>query len=63
MGLFFVELSPTGIIVIGILVLGIFFVGYLGARSVGSWSNEISDQEYVERVQEINSPEYGHPGR
>jgi len=44
-------------------VMGIFFAGYLGARSVGAWSNEISDQEYVERVQEIDSPEYGHPGR
>ena len=23
---------------------------------------EISDQEYVDRVPEIHSPEYGHPG-
>jgi polyferredoxin len=44
-------------------VLGIFLAGYLGARSAGAWSNGISDQEYVERVQEIDSPAYGHPGR
>ncbi len=43
-------------------IMGIFLVGYLGARAAGAWSNEISDQEYVERVQEIHSPAYGHPG-
>jgi len=54
------KVSPLGFA--GAL-MGIFLAGYLGARSVGVWSNEISDQEYVERVQEIDSPEYGHPGR
>lgn len=43
-------------------LMGIFLVGYLGARAAGAWSNEISDQEYVERIQEIHSPAYGHPG-
>jgi ferredoxin len=43
-------------------VLGIFFAGYLGARTGGVWSNGISDQEYLERVPEIHSPAYGHPG-
>ena len=40
----------------------IFLVGYLGARATGSWSNEISDQEYVQRIPDIHSPAYGHPG-
>jgi polyferredoxin len=43
-------------------VLGIFLAGYIGARAAGMWSNQISDQEYVERIQEIHSPSYGHPG-
>ena len=44
-------------------LVGIFLAGYLGARTAGIWANEIPDQEYVERLQEIDSPEYGHPGR
>ena len=43
-------------------VLGLFFAGYLGARATGAWANEISDVEYVERLQNIHSPQYGHPG-
>jgi polyferredoxin len=43
-------------------LVGIFMAGYLGARTAGVWSNEISDQEYIERVPEIHSPAYGHPG-
>jgi len=44
-------------------VVGIVLAGYLGARATGFWANEISDQEYVERIQELDSPAYGHPGR
>ncbi len=44
-------------------VLGLFLAGYLGARVTGSWANQISDVEYVERLQNIDSPLYGHPGR
>lgn len=44
-------------------LMGIFMAGYLGARTAGVWSNQISDQEYVERIPEIHSPMYGHPGR
>lgn len=43
-------------------LLGIFLVGYLGARTTGIWSNAISDEEYVDRLPEIHSPAYGHPG-
>jgi ferredoxin len=44
-------------------LLLIFMAGYLGARAAGSWQNDIPDREYVERVQEMDSPVYGHPGR
>jgi len=44
------------------ILLGIFLAGYLGARTTGTWANGISDEEYVERIPEIRSPEYGHPG-
>jgi ferredoxin len=43
-------------------LIGIFLAGYLGARTAGVWSNDISDQEYVERIPAIRSPSYGHPG-
>jgi polyferredoxin len=45
------------------VLLGLFMTGYLGARTSGIWFNGISDEEYVERIQEIHSPAYGHPGR
>jgi hypothetical protein len=45
------------------VLLGLFMTGYLGARTSGIWFNGISDEEYVERIQEIDSPAYGHPGR
>jgi ferredoxin len=44
-------------------LLLIFLAGYLGARAAGSWQNELPDREYVERVREMDSPLYGHPGR
>jgi polyferredoxin len=42
---------------------GLFLTGYVGARVTGRWSNEIPDEEYVERIQAIHSGEYSHPGR
>jgi polyferredoxin len=44
-------------------VLGLFLVGYLGARVVGVWENGIPDLEYVDRLRNLDSPVYGHPGR
>lgn len=44
-------------------VLGLFVAGYLGARVTGKWANGIGDQEYVERLQNLGSPQYAHPGR
>jgi ferredoxin len=43
-------------------ILGLFLFAYGGARATGVWANEISDVEYVQRLQNLNSPEYGHPG-
>ena len=46
----------------GAAVLGLFLAGYVGARATGIWENAITDAEYVERIQNIRSNEYGHPG-
>ncbi len=46
----------------GAAVVGLFLASYVGARAAGIWENAISDTEYVERIQNINSNEYGHPG-
>jgi ferredoxin len=46
----------------GAAVVGLFLAGYVGARAAGIWENAISDAEYVERIQNIRSNEYGHPG-
>ena len=45
------------------VVVGLFVVGYAGARAAGVWENSIVDAEYIERIQELDGPEYGHPGR
>lgn len=44
-------------------VVGLFLAGYVGARATGTWDNAITDREYMERIQNIESGEYGHPGR
>lgn len=43
-------------------VVGLFLAAYVGARAGGIWENAIQDAEYVERIQEIESSKYGHPG-
>lgn len=43
-------------------VVLLFLLGTTAARVTGHWQNGIGDQEYVERFQQIDSPEYGHPG-
>jgi polyferredoxin len=43
-------------------VVGLFMAGYVGARATGNWNNGIGEAEYVERIQNIRSGEYGHPG-
>jgi polyferredoxin len=44
-------------------VVALFLAGYLGGRATGNWSNGIGDREYVERIQNIHSGDYSHPGR
>lgn len=44
----------------GVVVL--FLAGYVGARATGNWENAIPESEYVERIQNINSGIYAHPG-
>lgn len=43
-------------------VVLLFLGGYLGARSAGLWRNALDDHEYVQRVQQMDGPGYGHPG-
>ena len=43
-------------------ILMLFVIGYSAARLSGQWANDISDEEYVYRIQSMDSPEYGHPG-
>ncbi len=43
-------------------VAGLFLAGYVGARAAGIWDNDIPESEYVERIQDIRSSQYGHPG-
>jgi len=53
------RLSPLAY---GASVVALFLAGYVGARTLGAWQNDISDGEYVQRIQDIRGPEYGHPG-
>ncbi len=43
-------------------VLLLFLAGYVGARITGLWQNSIGDVEYIHRINELNAPQYGHPG-
>ena len=56
------RLRPSPLVYAG-AVVGLFLAGYLGGRATGNWSNEIGDREYVERIQNIHSGDYSHPGR
>lgn len=40
----------------------LFLLGTVTARLTGTWHNDIQDQEYVQRFQEMHRPEYAHPG-
>jgi hypothetical protein len=43
-------------------VVLLFLLGTTAARVTGLWHNDIGEQEYVERFQQMDSPQYGHPG-
>ena len=43
-------------------VVLLFLLGTTAARVTGLWHNDIGEQEYVERFQQMDSPDYGHPG-
>lgn len=45
-----------------VALLVLFLAGYFAARGLGIWRNGIGDAEYVQRVNEMNGPGYGHPG-
>lgn len=53
------RLGPA--VVVGIVVIA--FLAVLGAfRLAGHWQSEVSDREFSQRLREIRSPAYGHPG-
>lgn len=54
---------PVGPLAFAAAVVGLVLAVYAGARVTGAWQNSISDAEYVERIQNIHSSEYGHAGR
>jgi ferredoxin len=51
-----------GVVGFAAAVLLLFLGGYAGARVAGLWQNQIPDAEYVQRIQDIHSEAYGHPG-
>ncbi len=44
----------------GLTVLLFFFFGTLLARVTGHWYNGITEQEYMQRIQELDKPVYDH---
>lgn len=52
-----------GIRTLALAVLLVFLLGYLGAKSAGIWKNELTDQEYVSGIEQIDSGLSTHPGR
>lgn len=50
------------ILVYAAAIVGLFTAGYIAARAAGTWDNSITDREYIQRVQSIDTGEYGHPG-
>lgn len=46
----------------GLTVVLVFLGGYSAARLADLWQSGISDAEYSERIQNLDRPEYGHPG-
>ena len=53
---------PMGPVAYAAAVVGLVLVAYAGARVAGIWRNGIGDAEYVERIRDIRSSEYGHAG-
>ena len=58
-----VVVAGSGPLAFAAAVVGLVLVAYVGARVTGNWKNAIADSEYVQRIQDINSSEYGHAGR
>jgi polyferredoxin len=54
--------KPIGIATFTASVMLIFVAFYSAARITGHWRNDISSSEYIQRVAEIDSPAYAHPG-
>jgi polyferredoxin len=53
---------PVGLPTYAAAIVLLFVLGTSAARLTGHWANEMSDAEYAQRIQEIDSPAYAHPG-
>jgi hypothetical protein len=42
------------------IIVGLFLAGTSAARLSGVWQNQISQEEYIRRVQNLNDPLYQH---
>lgn len=45
-----------------VVLVVVYLGGYAGARGLGLWDSSMGDLEYGARIQNIDSPAYGHPG-
>ena len=53
---------PVSPVLYAAAVVGLFLAGHVGARATGHWENAISDAQYVQHMEAIESGRYGHPG-
>ncbi len=50
-----------GVLGLALGVMHLFFAGYTTARATGTWDNQVSDEEYIQHLQHLDGPGYGHP--
>ena len=48
---------------LAMLIILFFLIGYSAARVGGVWGSGLSDGEYRHHIQNMDSEDYGHPGR
>ena len=42
------------------VIMGLFFGGIAAAKLAGHWRNNVTDREYLERIHELEGPQYEH---
>jgi len=46
-----------------IILVSLFVVGWIGAQVTGVWHSDLTNSEAQYHIENMNGPEYGHPGR